>query len=613
MVEFILVMESEFANLQVAALPAKPGVYLFKDDGGNVIYVGKGGSLHHRVASYFGSSGKATPKLRKLVAHIADIEFFVTDSEQEAILLECNLIKKYRPRYNVRLKDDKTYPYLKISLDEEWPRVFVTRRVEGAGARYFGPFASAVSVRRTLALLRRLFPLRSCKKPITGNESRPCLEYDIHRCLGPCIGAVGREEYRQMIDQVILFLEGRQEVIVRQLRRRMKAAADNLDFEKAALIRDQVHAVERVVERQKIASAEGEADVIAVATARDQAYALVFLVRNGKLLGRENFMLTGTQGEVPSQIMTSFVEQFYASAAFIPKQVLLQHPLEGRVLVQRWLTRQKGGRVDIRVPRRGPKKELVDMVAENARQGLEQMRIKLLAEPDVLAEALEELKNELLLSALPRRMECYDISDIRGTSAVGGMVVFEAGQPKKAHYRRFRIKSVVGANDYAMIQEVLRRRFKKAAGEPVESTWALIPDLIVIDGGRGHLNAALEVMRQAGVDSIPCASIAKENEAIFLPGSADAVMLPRSSAALYLLQRVRDEAHRFAHGYHQKVHRRALFASPLDTIPGVGAKRKRALLKRFGSAKGVRGASVEELAAVGGMTRSVAERVKEYL
>ena len=606
-------MEHKRLETQLKALPAKPGVYLLKDEGDNVLYIGKAASLYHRVGSYFGSPSSLSTKLQRMVAQATDFDFFVTDSEQEAILLECNLIKKYRPRYNVRLKDDKSYPYLKINLAEDWPRVYFTRRIEKDGARYFGPFASAGSVRKTLALLRRLFPFRSCKRPVTGNESRPCLEYHIHRCLGPCIAAVSKEEYRQVISQVILFLEGKQEVVVQELRSRMAKAAENLEFEKAALIRDQVHAVERVIERQKIASAEGEMDVIAFAQAREQAYVLVFFIRNGKLLGREHFILAGTRDEEPSQIMTSFVQQFYNSAPYIPRQILLQHSLEGMPLIAEWLKSKKGAKVELRVPHRGVKKGLVDMVAENARQGLEQLRIKLLAEPDALAAALEELQKELSLSSPPQRVECYDISDIQGTSAVGSMVVFERGQPKKSHYRRFRIKSVAGANDYAMIQEVLRRRFKKRTSGPRESAWAVTPDLVLIDGGKGHLSAALEVMREVGLDFIPCASIAKENEAIFLPQVEEPIMLPRHSAALYFLQRVRDEAHRFALGYYHKVRQRESFASPLDTIPGVGAKRKRALLKKFGSLRGVKQATLEELASVRGMTRSVAERVKEYL
>jgi len=548
-----------------------------------------------------------------MVARIRDLDFFVTDSEQEALLLECNLIKKYRPRYNVRLKDDKSYPYLKVSINEDWPRVYVTRRPEKDGARYFGPFASAVSVRQTLGLLRRIFPFRNCKRTITGSDSRSCLEYHIHRCLGPCIGAVSNEEYRQLINQVVLFLEGKQEVIVRELRRKMETAAKNLEFEKAALFRDQIQAVERVMERQKIAQAEGEMDVIALAHAREQAYVVVFFIRNGKLLGRENFILQGARDEEPHQIMTSFVQQFYTSAIYIPEKILLQYPLEEMPLIRRWLEEKKQAKVELKVPRRGVRKELVDMVVANARLGLEHFRVKSLTEPEALAGALEEVQRELSLNNLPLRVECYDISDIQGVSAVGSMVVFEKGLPKKSHYRRFRIKSVAGADDYAMLQEVLRRRFKRVRSDSQNGSWAAIPDLVLIDGGRGQLNAVLEVMREMGADSIPCASIAKENEAIFLPDTAEPVMLPPQSAALYFLQRVRDEAHRFALGYYHKVHSRGTFASALDSIPGVGVKRKRALLRNFGSVKGIMQASVEDLAATKGMSRSVAEAVKERI
>ncbi|MFC1926034.1 excinuclease ABC subunit UvrC, partial [Chloroflexota bacterium] len=390
-------------------------------------------------------------------------------------------------------------------------------------------------------------------------------------------------------------------------------AAERLEFEKAAILRDQVEDVERVIERQKIAAPEGEMDVIAMARARDQTYVLVFYIRNGKLLGRENFILAGTQDEEASQIMTSFVQQFYNSTPYVPEQILLQYPVEGMSLIQRWLASRRKARVELRVPRRGIKKEMVDMVAENARQSLEQFRTKSLTEPDVLATALEEVQEKLFLPYLPQRVECYDISNIQGTSAVGSMVVFEKGLPKKSHYRRFRIKSVEGADDYAMLREVLKRRFKRGLSKSREETWAIIPDLVIIDGGKGQLGAALEAMRESGVESISCASIAKEKEAIFLPQMAEPIMLPAGSPALHFLQRVRDEAHRFALGYHHKVRHRESFASMFDSIPGVGVQRKRALLRRFGSVNGVRQATLEELIAVKGMTRPVAERVKNYL
>lgn len=613
MVELFLAMKHEHILQQLAALPATPGAYLLKDIEGNVLYVGKAANLHQRVASYFQSTDKLPPRQQKMVPLVHDLDFFLTDSEQEALILESNLIKQHEPHYNVRLKDGKTYPYLKIDLTEDWPRVYLTRRPERDGAEYFGPFASAGSVRRTLALLKKIFLFRSCKKPITGMDTRPCLEYHIGRCLGPCISAVSKEEYKQAINQVMLFLGGKHEVLARELRGRMTEAAENLDFEKAAMLRDQIRAVESVVERQKIASADGEMDIIAFSQANEQAYVMVFLVRSGKLLGKQHFMLTGTKGEEPFQVMTSFVQQFYSSAPFIPREILLQYPLEEVALFKKWLEGLRGGKVEVRVPRRGMKKDLVDMVTENARRGLEQMRVKLLAQPDVLAAALDDLQKGLSLPGFPHRVECYDVSNIQGAHAAGSMVVFEAGLPKKAQYRRFRIRAVEGANDCAMIQEVLRRRFKRGASGSQDSPWATFPDLVLVDGGKGQLNAALQSMKEVGADWVPCASIAKQDEAVFLPGLADPVMLPRDSAALYFLQRIRDEAHRFALGYFHKVHRRVSLVSSLEAIPGVGAKRRRALLKRFGSAKRIKEATLEELASVKGMNKTLAGRVRDHL
>ncbi len=599
---------------ELNALPPKPGVYLFRDASGNVLYVGKGANLHNRVRSYFSAPYSLSPKLQKMVARVSGFEVLVTDSEQEALILECNLIKRHRPRYNVRLKDDKTYPYLKINLHEEWPRVYITRRVERDGSRYFGPFASAGSVRKTLDLLKKLFPFRSCRKAITGKDRRPCLEYDIHRCVGPCIGVISKEEYKEIIDQVIMFLEGKQEMVVRELEQKMAEASQRLEFERAAVLRDQIRAVERTTERQKISSAaRGDEDIIALVQNKDHAYVEVFFIRNGKLIERDHFIVQGAKDEEPDQIMTSFLNQFYDSATYIPPLILLQHQPYDLAIIKRFLEGKRGAKVALYVPQRGEKKKLVDMVAENARQGLEQMMIRWLADPDTTAAALEELKRGLHLPQAPKRMECYDISDIRGTSAVGSMVVFEDGQPRPSHYRRFRIKMMTGADDYAMIQEVLRRRFKRAGGFKGESAWAIVPDLVLIDGGRGHLNAALDVMKEMEVDFIPVAALAKEQEELFRPEIAEPVVLPRTSPALYLVQRIRDEAHRFALGYHQRVRRAESITSALDNVPGIGPKRKRALLKKFGSVKAIKEAPLDEVAAVLGMTRSLAQRVKECL
>jgi excinuclease ABC subunit C len=604
-------MVPSYLSEQVRGLPASPGVYLFKDAEGNILYVGKAANLRHRVGSYFGAGQKLTPKLRQMIGKVNDLDYFVTGSEQEALILELNLIKRHHPRYNVRLKDDKTFPYFKIDLGEDWPRVFVTRRLEEDGGRYFGPFASARSVRQTLKLIKGIFPFRSCSRAITGTDPRPCLEYDIGHCLAPCIGVVSHEGYAEVIKQVILFLEGKQEMVAQQLKSKMNRAAEALDFETAARLRDQIQAVDRVIEGQRIAATvKGEQDVIAFVQDKDQAYVQVFFIRGGKLIGRESFLLQGTRYEEPSQIMTSFIQQFYDSSPHIPPLLLLQHPLADIATIQGWLQGKRGGKVSIQVPRRGNKRKLLDIVAENAEQGLEQLKIKQLASPKALSAALEEIKRELRLPRLPSRIEGYDISDIQGMAAVGGMVVFDRGKPKPSHYRRFRIKTVSAANDYAMLQEVLRRRFKRASG--ASDSWAILPDLILVDGGRGQLNATREVMGEMGVGSVPIASLAKENEEIFVPQKQKPIILPRSSSALQLLQRLRDEAHRFALGYHQRLHKRKTFASVLDDIPGIGPRRKRALLRQFGSVNAIKGASVEELTTAG-ITRSLAEKIKEYL
>jgi excinuclease ABC subunit C len=604
-------MVKAYLTEQIRGLPNSPGVYLFKDAEDNILYVGKAASLRHRVSSYFGGGQKLTPKLQRMVSKVSDIDYFVTGSEQEALILELNLIKRHHPVYNVRLKDDKTFPYLKIDLSEDWPRVFVTRRLEEDGGRYFGPFASAKSVRQTLKLIKGIFPFRSCSRVITGNDRRACLDYDIGRCLAPCIGASSREEYAEVIKQVVLFLEGKQEKVVRQLESRMNKAAEAMDFETAARLRDQIQAVEQVVEGQRIAATvKGEQDVIAFAQDGDQAYVQVFFVRSGKLIGRESFLLQGTRYEKPSQIMTSFIKQFYASSPYIPPLLLIQYPVEDMATLKGWLQGKRGGRVSIQLPRRGNRKQLLDIVARNAQEGLEQLKIKRLASPKALSAALDEIKEELKLSRPPSRIEGYDISDIQGMAAVGSMVVFDRGKPKPAHYRRFKIKTIAAANDYAMLQEVLRRRFKRAGA--ASDSWAILPDLVLIDGGRGQLNAARETMAEMGVALVPVASLAKENEEVFIPQKPEPIVLARSSPALQLLQRLRDEAHRFALGYHRKVRKRETFASALDAIPGVGPRRKRALLRQFGSVTAIKEASLDELTTAG-MNKSLAKKIKEVL
>ena len=620
-------MVSATLSEQLKATPTQPGVYLLKDAQGEVLYVGKASSLRHRLQSYFGSPANMETKIRHLVSRVRDFEFIVTESEAEALILENTFIKSRRPRYNSRLKDDKTYPYLKIGLNEEFPQVYITRRVTNDGARYFGPYASAGSVRKTMDLLKKLFPYRSCTREITGNDPRPCLEHFINRCVAPCISAATKEEYRKVIDQVVMFMEGRTEPVVKDLRDKMESAADALEFERVSLLRDQLRAIERVTEGQKVVSlAEEDQDVIALARGRDEAWVEVFFVRRGKLIGREHFIMGGVQDDEPTRVLSDFVKQYYDSVPQVPPRLLLQYPLEDGDLIRQWLEQKRGKKVELRVPERGEKRRLVEMVAENASQGFEQLKVKWLSDTDTLESAMEEIQERLNLPRMPRRMECYDISNIQGNTPVGSMVVFEDGQAKSSHYRRFQIKTVEGIDDYAMMQEMLRRRFQRLGrarttdeespsedGRKQGQTWGIIPDLVLIDGGKGHLNAVVEVFLELGIDNVPLASLAKQQEEIFVRDTPESIMLPRGSPALFLVQRLRDEAHRFAVTYHQKSRTKKGMQSAMDLVPGIGPKRRRMLLRRFGSVKGVKEASLEELAAVPGMTSTLAEKVKEFL
>jgi len=596
---------------QLESLPTGPGVYLFKDWQGKVIYVGKAANLSSRARSYFSSSSSLSSKSRQLVSRINELEFMVTDSDQEALILECSMIKKYRPRYNLRLKDDKTFPYLRINVNEDWPAISVTRRFQRDGARYFGPFASAGSVRKTLRLIKRIFPFRSCTKSVDGKAKRPCLNYYIHRCLGPCIGAVSKQEYQELIDQVVLFLEGKQELVLRELTRKMKAAAQQLQFEKAALLRDQIHAVERVIEGQKIAiTLKGDQDVIALVQNEGEAHVEIFLVRNNRVVGRDHFIMEGIAGEKPGHIIASFVKQYYASASSIPQLILLQYPTDEASVLAEWLKRQKGKSVRLQVPYRGAKKQLMNMVAENASKGSRLAKAKQ-RKPEAISSGLQELKEMLRLPQIPLRVEAYDVSNTQGALAVASMAVLENGLPSPAQYRRFRIRTVAGADDCAMLQEVLKRRLIRSGIS--EGSWAAMPDLILIDGGKGQLNAAVEALNEMEAASVPVASLAKDNEEVFIADESKPVGIPKDSPALHLLQRARDEAHRFAISYHRRLRRTAGMASVLEAIPGIGPRRKKALLKRFVSIEAIKEASPEELSQAQGVTLALARKIKEYL
>ena len=612
--------------------PEKPGVYLMKDARNEVLYVGKASVLRNRLRSYFGSPSGQPSKIRRMMSRMTDFEFIVTDTEAEALILENTLIKRYKPYFNARLKDDKTYPYLKIDLTEEFPRVYITRQVADDGARYFGPFATASSVRKTMDLIKKLFPYRSCTKTITGRDPRPCLEYYIHRCVAPCSGLATGEEYAQVIQQVIMFMEGNTEGVTRELKKKMESAAEELEFERAAVLRDQIRGIDQVAEEQQVkveSNPGGDMDFIALAQGTNETWVEIFFIRRGKLIGRDHFFMEGTQDDTQEVIMGQFVRQFYQTALVIPPVVYIQHPLEDQDLVRDWLREKRSGAVRLVCPRRGQQKKLMDVVSENAVQGLAQHRIKWLNNSDVLHQAMSELEEELSLPAIPLRMECYDISHVQGSNLVGSMVVFQDGRPKTAHYRRFQIKSVAGVDDYASMQEMLRRRFKRLADARTEkmdiatasdseeqktlSAWDIEPDLVIIDGGKGHLSAALEVLLELGLDDIPLSALAKENEWLFVPHTSEPIELPRNSQGLYLVQRIRDEAHRFAVTYHRNLRSKSGLKSSIDMVTGIGPKRKRMLLRRFGSIQGIKDAPVDDIAAVPGLTRSLAVRLKQTL
>lgn len=609
------------------SLPTVPGVYQYFAADGELLYVGKAVNLRNRVRSYFHASARLDPKTHRLVSKIEDLEWIVTGSELEALLLEMNLIKEHRPRYNILLKDDKRYPYIKVTWAERFPKVFATRRVLQDGSRYFGPYSSAAAMRETLAALRKVFPYLDCDRTISGRDPRACLYLDIGLCLGPCVGAVDRECYRAMIERLCRFLDGHSAEVLEGLREEMATHAAQLAFERAARVRDRIQAIEQVVERQRIiAPTLSDQDVVAVAREDGAAVAQVFFVRNGKLIGRESFQLAGA-GDSPDELLTAFLKQFYDDGAQVPGEIVLPEQILESEIIERWLAERRGTKVRLTVPQRGHKRELVQVAVANAAETLRVLRAAHGAETEdqVAAQALAELRDALGMARLPRRIECYDISTLQGSHTVGSMVVFQNAVALKADYRQFRIKSLDGQDDFAAMAEVLTRRFERlcrhqealAAGtvEPQaeRGSFDQSPDLVLIDGGKGQLGRAREVLQGLGLDAIPLASLAKQREQLFLPGQRDPVILPRDSQALYLVQRCRDEAHRFAISYNRKLRQSSGLRSNLDEAPGIGAKRRRALLVHFGSVDGIRNASVEDLAAVPGMTRRAAEELKAFL
>ncbi len=605
-------------------LPTKPGCYLMKNADGRIIYVGKANNLRSRVRSYFHESADHSRKTRRMVFELADIEWIIVDSELEALILEMNLIKKHLPEYNVRLKDDKRYPFIRVHWAVPFPKVTVTRTQVKDGSRYFGPYTSVWAVHQTLDLLRKLFQYRTCDRDITGQDTRACLYYDIKLCTAPCIGMINQDDYRQMIDDLCSFLEGRTDPILQRLKAKMEHSSQKMEYETAAVIRDQIVAIEKVVERQKIISSnDTNSDVIALARNNGDSCVQIFFIRNGRLIGREYFILEGTEDENESEIISQFIKQFYAEASSIPNEILLPAELEESLIIQQWLRQDRGGKkVHFKIPQRGSKKELVNLATDNAVETLDALKAQWEADTHKQSDALAEIQQALDLDAPPNRIECYDISNTQGTFAVGSMVVFEQGTPSKKLYRRFNIKTVVGPDDFASMEEVLERRFKRweashlnqNVGKKADPSFGVLPDLLVVDGGKGQLSRAKKILEKFDLNErVLAIGIAKQHELIFKGGEDLGIELPRGSQGLFLMQRIRDEAHRFAITAHRNRRKKEKFVSRLDQINGIGSVRKKALLQKLGSIKKISQASVQDLIEIPGITEELAQRILDSL
>ncbi|AQW22724.1 excinuclease ABC subunit UvrC [Clostridium perfringens] len=611
---------------QLKILPDKPGVYIMKNSLGEVIYVGKAKVLKNRVRQYFQNSKNHSEKVRAMVKNIAEFEYIVTDSEMEALILECNLIKKYSPRYNIALKDDKFYPFIKITTNEDFPRVYVTRNFAKDGNRYFGPYTNGTAVYEVMGLIKKLFPLRTCKKAIVegGEPTRACLNYHINLCKAPCAGYISKAEYWEMIDEIINILNGTDTSIIKKLKLEMEKAAEELEFEKAAKIRDRILAIELISEKQKMFTVkEGDEDFIDLYTDEKDGCAQVFFVREGKVTGREHFMIENISDDPVKEVISSFIASFYGGTAQIPKTIYVPEEIEDQEVIEKFLTEKRGSKVWIKVPKKGDKKNLLDMVRNNAKIMLDQFKEKMVEEKELNKSALTELADVLGLDSLPVRIEAYDISNIQGVDSVGTMVVFENGKAKNSDYRRFKIKSVKGPNDYESMREILSRRFshgleevnkiKERNLEYSKGKFCIFPDLIMMDGGKGQVNIALEVLKDFGIE-IPVCGLVKDHKhrtrgIIF---NNEEILIRRGSGLMNLITRVQDEVHRYAITYHRSLRDKRTLHSILEDIPRIGEKRRRNLLMKFGSIDNIKKASMEELLDTPGIDKRAAESIKQY-
>jgi excinuclease ABC subunit C len=610
---------------QLKILPDKPGVYLMKNSLGEIIYVGKAKILKNRVRQYFQSSKNHSEKVKAMVKNIAEFEYIVTDSEMEALILECNLIKKHRPRYNILLKDDKHYPFIKITTNEDYPRVFMTRILAKDGAKYFGPYTDVSAVYETLDLIKKVFPIRTCKMAIKEGETkvRPCLNYQIGLCNAPCAGYVSKEEYGKLVQDIIDLLSGKDKHIIKGLKVQMEEEAKELEFEKAAALRDKMLSVEKIVEKQKIITGNFEdEDFISIFSDEKDTCAMIFFLRDGKVVGKENYMLENTAGMENSEIISDFIKEFYGGTAFVPKNIFVQG-IEDNELLEQWLTMKRDSKVWIKVPQRGEKKDLLEMVTKNAKLTLDQFKIKMMQDKEIHKTALKELVAALDLEEFPNRIEAYDISNIQGVDSVGSMIVFESGKAKNSDYRRFKIKSVQGANDYDSMREILTRRFKHGL-EEIEKIkernlelssgkFCVFPDLILMDGGKGQVNIALEVLNSLNID-IPVCGMVKDDKhnTRGLIYNNNEVLLRPSSNVMQLITRIQDEVHRFAITYHRSLRDKRVLHSVLEDIPGVGEKRRKELLKKFGSIESIKSAKIEELSETPSIDKKAAQSIFDY-
>jgi len=610
---------------QLKILPDKPGVYIMKDTSGEVIYVGKAKILKNRVRQYFQNTKSHSEKVKAMVQNISEFEYIVTDSEIEALILECNLIKKYRPRYNILLKDDKHYPFIKITVNEEFPRMFVSRILTKDGSKYFGPFTDVSAVYETIELIKKIFPIRNCKKVIKDNglRVRPCLNYHIGLCKAPCGSLISRKDYLKIVSDVIDLLHGKDKIITKDLQKQMEAASEALEFERAAIFRDKLAAVKKVTEKQKIITGKFEnEDFIDIFSDEKDSSAQVFFLRDGKITGREHFIIENTSGTEPKEIVTNFIKEFYGGTAFIPKVINVRE-IDDKELIEQWLSMKRGSKVSINIPMRGDKKETLNLVSRNARMTLEHFKLKLMKDKESNREALNELTELLNLDLVPERIEAFDISNIQGVDSVGTMVVFEGGRAKNSDYRRFKIKSVKGSNDYESMREILTRRFKRGIEETEaikdnkislgSGKFSIFPDLIFMDGGKGQINIALEVLRSYDID-IPVCGMVKDDKhkTRGLIYNNNELSIKQNSKAMKLITRIQDEVHRFAITYHRSLRDKRVLHSVLDEIPNVGDTRRKELLKKFESIENIKNASYEELLETPSIDSRAAESIQYY-